>query len=250
MDDSLKHKVERRLARYLSGKWIDMRNDSGVVSFTFDDVPQSACRNGREILERHACHGTYFICGGCTDLASPRGRMHSREDLSGLLLGGHELGCHGFGHKNYQALTTEEIRADIGKNRRFFEDLGCGAAAQSFAYPFGCVSPSVKRLIGQEFASARGIQNEMNVGRADLALLNASPLYQRLWDQARLAALIERNASEKGWMLFFTHEVVDDPDEFGCTPSLLEFAIREANALGCRVLAVKHALEYVTSPPG
>jgi hypothetical protein len=75
-------------------------------------------------------------------------------------------------------------------------------------------------------------------------------LYQKLWDQPRLATLIERNAREKGWLIFFTHEVVDDPDEFGCTPSLLEFAIREATSLGCRVLAVNHALEYITSPPG
>lgn len=227
-----------------------MRNALGVVSFTFDDVPQSACRIGREILERHACRGTYYVSGGATDSDSRKGRMHSRGDLLGLLHSGHELGCHGFGHRNYQALTAEEIRADIGRNRRFFEDLGCDAAAQSFAYPFGCVSPSVKRLIGQEFASARGIHNELNIGRTDLALLNASPLYQKLWDQPCLATLIEQNAREKGWLIFFTHEVVKDPDEFGCTPSLLEFAIREANALGCRVLAVKHALEYITSPPG
>jgi peptidoglycan/xylan/chitin deacetylase (PgdA/CDA1 family) len=245
MDDSLWHKVERRIARFSARKPISMCNEMGVVSFTFDDVPQSACRRGRAILERYGYHGTYYICGGNTDLMSDKGNMHSRGDLLGLVEGGHELGCHGFGHRNYQTLTIEEIRADISRNRSFFEDLGCDVAAQNFAYPFGCVSPTVKRLIGREFISARGIRNDLNVNRADLALLNAPPLYQNLWNRTSLAELIERNARQKAWLIFFTHEVVDDPGEFGCTPSLLEFAVQETRASGCLVLPVIRALRHV-----
>lgn len=242
---SLRHKVERRLARHLAAKRVRMRNKSAVVSFTFDDVPQSACREGRDILERHGCRGTYYVCGGTTDTVSVRGKMHSRGDLLSLLDRGHELGCHGYGHLDYQALTAEEIRADIFRNRAFFRELGCDASVLNFAYPFGCVSPAVKRLIGREFSSARGIRRDLNVLRADLALLNSPPLYQHLWKELSLAELIDRNARENGWLIFFTHGVVDQPDQFECTPSLLDFVVRKALASGARVVPVRQALQEI-----
>lgn len=242
---TLRHKVERRLARYLAAKRVRMLNKSAVVSFTFDDVPQSACHEGRDILEQHGCRGTYYVCGGFTDAGSAGGKMHSRGDLLHLLDRGHELGCHGYGHLDYQALTAGEITADIARNRSFFQELGCDASGLNFAYPFGCVSPAVKRLIGREFSSARGIRPELNVVRADLGLLNSLPLYQHLWKECALAEMIERNARESGWMIFFTHGVVDQPNQFGCTPSLLDFAVRKALESGARVVPVRQALKEV-----
>jgi len=244
-DNNLWHKVERRLARHLAAKRIRMRNNTAVVSFTFDDVPQSACRTGRDILERYGCRGTYYVCGGLTDWSSSNGSMHSRADLLSLLDAGHELGCHGYGHQNYQTLTIEEIRADISRNRIFFEELGCDVVALNFAYPFGCVSPVIKRVASHEFVSARGIRPDLNAYQADLALLNAPPLYEYLWNESSLGKLIDRNARKKAWLIFFTHEVVDEPDQFGCTPSLLDFAVRKAQESGALVLPVKHALEHI-----
>lgn len=242
---SLRHKVERRLARHLAAKHVRMRNRSPVVSFTFDDVPQSACREGRDILERHACRGTYYVCGGFTDATTAGGKMHSRGDLSSLLDRGHELGCHGYGHLDYQTLSAGEIRADISRNRSFFQELGCDASGLNFAYPYGCVSPAVKRLIGRGFNSARGIRPELNVVRADLALLNSPPLYQHLWEEHSLAQMIERNARENGWLIFFTHGVLERPDQFDCTPSMLDFAVQKALQSGARVAPVKQALEEI-----
>src|SRR5437660_4154137 len=107
-EDTLWRKVERRLAVFAATKPITLRNQSTIVSFTFDDVPQSACHRGRDILERHDCHGTYYVCGGLTDSNSFQTRKHSRGDLQRLLSAGHELGCHGFDHKNYKTLSSEQ----------------------------------------------------------------------------------------------------------------------------------------------
>jgi peptidoglycan/xylan/chitin deacetylase (PgdA/CDA1 family) len=238
-EDTLWRKVERRLAIFAATKPIIMQNQKSIVSFTFDDVPQSACRLGRDILERHDAHGTYYVCGGLTDSNSSQAKAHSRHDLQRLLSAGHELGCHGFAHKNYQTLSDEEVRADILRNGFFFQELGCGLRPLNFAYPFGCVSPAAKRLIGASYASARGIRGRLNVNHTDLALLNAVPLYESFWTERSLARLIERNVRKRGWLIFFTHEIAPDPDRFGCTPSLLEFAVREAKNSGGQVMTVK-----------
>jgi hypothetical protein len=91
----------------------------------------------------------------------------------------------------------------------------------------------------------------LNVLRADLALLNSPPLYQHLWKEHSLAELIDRNARENGWLIFFTHGVVAQPDEFECTPALLDFAVRKALASAARVVPVKQALEEIAflAPP-
>jgi peptidoglycan/xylan/chitin deacetylase (PgdA/CDA1 family) len=241
-EDTLWRKVARRLAIFAAPRRVSLQSRSGIVSFTFDDVPQSACHQGRDILERYNFRGTYYVSGGLTDSNGSQARKHSRADLQRLLTAGHELGCHGFAHKNYQTLTSQEIRADIDRNRAFFQDLG-GSLAVNFAYPFGCVNPAVKRLIGDTFISARGIRARLNLEYADLALLNAVGLSDCLWTEESLAQLIGRAAQKKAWLIFVTHAVAPDPDRFGCTPSLLEFAVREAKTCGCRVMTVKDVLD-------
>lgn len=241
----LRYKIERRLSRILAARRVAMRNETPLVSFTFDDVPQSACVSGRAILERYQCRGTYYVCGGLTDVPAAFGKMHSRQELSSLHQGGHELGCHGFGHLDYQRLTRGEIEEDISRNGTFLQDLGCDVTDLNFAYPYGCVSPMVKKLIWRRYRSARGIQKSPNIQHADLALLKAPPLYSCLWNERSLAELIEKSAQRKGWIIFFTHEVTADPDLFGCTPSLLEFAVRKSTESGAFVLPIKEAVGRV-----
>lgn len=242
---SFRHKVERRLARHLAKRPLAMQNSRALVSFTFDDVPQSACLEGRDMLEQQGCRGTYYVCGGLTDTVSAGLPMHSRADLLNLLERGHEIGCHGYRHLDYQALTGDEIATDLARNRSFFTELGCQASIENFAYPYGCVSPSVKGVVGRRFNSARGVWRGLNVARTDLALLRAEPLYQHLWTLPALGEMIDQNAQRKGWLVFFTHGVVDQPNQFGCQPSLLDFAVRTALASGARVLPVNQALRQI-----
>ena len=245
---TIRQKVERRLARHLAVKPLRMLSGGAVVSFTFDDVPQSACREGRDVLEQQGCRATYYACGSFTDTSSSGARMHSRDDLLGLLERGHELGCHGYRHLDYQTLSGDEIAQDLSRNRDFFTEMGCASQVENFAYPYGCVSPSVKSAIGREFNSARGVWRGLNRGCADLALLRAEPLYQSLCTQSSLDELIDRNAQSKGWLIFFTHGVVDQPDRFGCTPALLDYAVRKSLASGAHVMPINRALRRVAHP--
>ena len=171
-------RVERKLARVLSRKTISMRNSKGIVSFSFDDVPASACRTGLTILEQHGAKGSFYVCGSLTDTMAPEGEMHSHADLKRLIANGHEVGSHGFGHLNYQHLSTEKAQEDIEANRTFFTENGMNGAGVTFAYPFGCVSPRAKALIVQKFVCARSTDVGINVKTMDAGLLKAVPLYK------------------------------------------------------------------------
>jgi peptidoglycan/xylan/chitin deacetylase (PgdA/CDA1 family) len=240
-------KIERRIASWTLGRPAKLDLASGIVSFTFDDAPQSACRRGREILERHDTRGTYYICGACTGLRSATGPFHTREDLLRLKENNHELGCHGFGHRSYQTISKDMIRADIIENRRFFERQLSTEAPPNFAYPFGCVSPATKQIIAKEFTSGRGGRHQSNVGHVDLALLSSMQLYERIWNHTSLGRCIEKAAENREWLIFVSHDVIEEPSEFGCKPALLEFAVKRAREFGLRVIPIGDALDSVLS---
>lgn len=237
-------KLERRLARLAVARRAPLASTTGVVTFSFDDVPQSACRRGRDILERYEATGTYYVCGGLTGKESATEPFHDEDDLRSLMCTGHELGSHGYGHLNYQQIGLDRVREDIERNRTFFGDLGYETDPTSFAYPYGCVNPKVKGVCGARFASSRGILGGVNAGSVDLGLVKAVPLYSRTLTSEGVVDLIAEAAREKGWLVFFTHSVVAAPDEFGCTPELLDLAVRCAAESQCRVLTMNEALTH------
>jgi peptidoglycan/xylan/chitin deacetylase (PgdA/CDA1 family) len=234
---SLWQKIERRLARICERQTVELKFDTGIVCFTFDDVHRSACVRGAEVLERYGLKGTFYVCGGLTG----RDDFHTKADLRRLIRSGHELGCHGYAHQGYQSLSEAEMLADIQRNRSFFAELGCDAP-RHFAYPYGDVSPSVKRIAAHEFISARGVQPGINHSAVDVALLKAFPLYQQLWTENAIGAWAEKNAALGGLLIFFTHQVRPDPDEFDCSTELLDFAVRASVESGNGVLTVEAAL--------
>jgi peptidoglycan/xylan/chitin deacetylase (PgdA/CDA1 family) len=219
-----------------------MRNGGGLVSFSFDDVPASACRTGLAILEKYGARGTFYVCGSLTDTAAPEGEMHTHADLRRLVANGHEVGSHGFAHLNYQNLSTRRAQEDINANRTFFANNGMDGAGVTFAYPFGCASPRAKALVIQEFACARSTEAGINRKTMDVGLLKAVPLYEERTDQEAIAVLLETTAAESGWLIFYTHEVCESPGPFGCSPQLLEFTVSQSCQRGLRVLPVKDAV--------
>lgn len=241
-------KVERRLARVLDRRRAVLHNPRPIVSFTFDDVPHSACTRGRALLEAHDALGTYYVCGTYTD-GFREEPMHTRQDLVDLVLGGHEIGCHGFSHVDHQAMDLDGARRDMERNQAFLHELGVLNGATSFAYPFGCFNPALKRLSAEHYTCSRGVVGGINLGEVDLALLGAKALYGSKMTEREVARLIEANARVGGWLIFFTHGVHPSPDNFGCTPQLLETALQVARATGSQVLPVGAALRTALRQP-
>ncbi len=236
------HRVERKLVRGFRRKSVALRNEHGVVSFTFDDVPQSACREGRRILEDHDALGTFYVAGGLEGQVLLSGPIHTRVDLEALVEAGHEIGSHGYSHANYQDLSAEGIEKDIEDNNLYFTKLGFDVPPVNFAYPFGNVGFVAKSICSRHFTTARGVWTGVNIGVADLLQLKSMPLYNSAMVETDIDKLFEIAAQRKAWLIFVSHGVVDDPDPYSCSKRLLIYALDRALNVGLEILTVRNAI--------
>ena len=243
-------KVVRRLARYVFRKPLAMRNTAPLVSFTFDDVPDTAYATGAPMLEEHGARGTFYVSGGLAGSTQPDWRLMSAADCLDLHRRGHEIACHTYSHRAAQTLDAVETNAEIVRNRMFFKSIARDIRPDNFAYPYGSVSPRSKRQFQRYFRSCRGVTGGINAGQVDLALLRAVPLSDGRTDHAAVSRLIEDTVRQNGWLIFYTHDVTANPTAFGCTPGLLDHALARAHEAGCTVLPVRDALRRLTGTSG
>jgi peptidoglycan/xylan/chitin deacetylase (PgdA/CDA1 family) len=215
-----------------------------VASVTFDDFPKSAWTVGGEVLARHGARGTYYTAGGFCGRIADGTVFYDEADLEALASQGHEIGCHGFGHQPTPNLTTQELQADNERNREFLKPFLNGQAPLSYAFPFGRVSPRTKRFFARRFSSIRGVHPGINAGRVDLAQLNTVSLEMRCWDKLAISASIRRAAHDRGWLIFYTHDVSNEPSEYGSTPEMLDWALGEVAEANIPVLPVCEALSF------
>ena len=79
-----------------------------------------------------------------------------------------------------------------------------------------------------------------------MAFLRGNPVYS--WRPlARTRQLIDRNAEEKGWLIFYTHDVCESPSRYGCTPEDFREVVSYAVSSGARVMPVRDAVLHFTA---
>ncbi|MDE2429442.1 MAG: polysaccharide deacetylase family protein [Burkholderiales bacterium] len=239
---SILKKASRFAARHLTCRWLPLGKEKGVVSFTFDDVPASACHRGAELLQQYQARGTFYICGGLTDGVEQTQACHSVRDLHNLVAAGHELGCHTFSHTNCANTSLMEIQRDWDKNQAFFhaEKL----PLSGFAFPFGAYDFGSKVAASKRFFYNRITGGGAQLRRADLSALRAQALYAATTPSDVILKLIQQVASDGGWLIFYSHEVSAHPGPWGTTPEQLEMALRLATQEGCRILPVQDAITF------
>lgn len=243
------NRLRRSAVRNLGRRSFVLESSLPVVSFTFDDIPRSAYRQGGAILARHGLRGTYYISLGLLNGETDLGPQFTVEDLQQLAGEGHELGCHTFDHLDTSISSTAQLEASVRRNRECLQGILPEVKLSTFAYPFGRATLGAKRVLSRHFSCCRGIDPRINVGVIDLNLLAAQPLYSRSVGLERIRAVIHENASVKGWLVFYTHDVCRDPSPFGCTPEYFEAVVETAIESGATIRPVGKALSQV-SPNG
>lgn len=218
-----------------------------IISFTFDDCPASACRAGADILSRHSLHGTFYLSMGLINTAADSGPQFTGGDMENLYADGHEIGCHTYGHSDACKVSAADYERSMRENRDRIRSLLPGVNVESFSYPFGSAPLSAKRSAGKLYSTCRGIFPGINFGIADLNLLCAYRLYSRCESLSRISKIIGINSRCKGWLIFYTHDVQENPSPFGCTPDYLKTVVEYACQSEAIVLPVSKALEVLFS---
>jgi peptidoglycan/xylan/chitin deacetylase (PgdA/CDA1 family) len=240
-DPSLRGKLRRREARLRRRRGLGASPSRPIVSFTFDDIPESAAQAGAGALEARGLRGTFYVSASLIGRDGPMGRYASGEDIRRLALAGHEIGCHTYTHLECGPAEADRIQRDVDINAAALMEL-CGHAPETFAYPFGDVSATAKAELAPRFRLLRALHPGLARRGADL---NQAPSVTVAGPdgEACAAAWIDRAATRRAWLILCLHDVADDPSPWGCTPDGLSRLIARAVAWGCEVLPVAAALD-------
>jgi peptidoglycan/xylan/chitin deacetylase (PgdA/CDA1 family) len=227
-----------------------MKNTTPLVSFTFDDVPKSACTRGRQILEDSGSRGTFYLSLSLMDSDYSIGSAFSRIDLERLIAGGHEIGSHTFGHLDAWATRADLFEASILENQRRLSEISPGQVFRTFSYPLMTPHPRIKRTAGALHVCCRGGGQATNAKTVDLNLLNSYFIDARnRGDLDAMKRLLDESCAATGWLIFSTHDIDERPSPYGCAPGLFEDLVRYARGSGAEVLPVYDAWARLAGDP-
>jgi peptidoglycan/xylan/chitin deacetylase (PgdA/CDA1 family) len=235
-------RLNRLLSRLAPVRSVRLAGGRPIASVTFDDFPKSAWTRGGPVLARHKVRATYYTAGSFCGRTVNDTVFYGAEDLRDLAAAGHEIACHGFAHQPTPTLSLEDLAADAGYNGEFLRPFLAGGAPESYAFPYGLASPRTKKFYAPRFTNVRGVHPGLNSGRADLALLNAISMEQRCWDGEAIARAIARARHDRAWIIFYTHDVSEDPSPFGSTPAMLSEVLDRLAEARIEVLPMREAV--------
>lgn len=214
-----------------------------IVTFTFDDFPRSAHKVGGAILKSFGVRGTFYAAYGLLNTTSScSGDLFCLEDLYGVVADRHELASHTFHHVSCRDTQPAAFVQEVLDGRAAMQCVRGLLVSDNFAYPFGAVTAATKRAVGKTMLSCRSIYRGVNGPVVDLNLLRANPLYGGTEQISMVRKLLRRNQELSGWLIFYTHDVQTTPSRYGCTPVLLESAVKLALDSSMKILTIKEVL--------
>jgi peptidoglycan/xylan/chitin deacetylase (PgdA/CDA1 family) len=215
-----------------------------IVTFTFDDFPHSALTTGGAIIERYGGKATFYVAMGLAGTTNSLGEQFNRADLHTLVDRGHEVGSHTFSHLSSYNAAFVDFKSDVECGEEAIEEELKMRVSRNFAYPYGEATLTAKKRLGPRMRSCRGTCPGVNGPLVDLNLLRANYLYG---DRAEAAEqLIQENKRRGSWLIFYTHDVTENPSPYGCTPELLEAVVSCASFSGARILTVAEVIDELT----
>jgi peptidoglycan/xylan/chitin deacetylase (PgdA/CDA1 family) len=219
-----------------------------IVSFTFDDAPVTAFREGRGILKQFGARATYFVSLGLLDAETEVGKIASAGDLARAVDEGDELGCHTFDHLDAWHTSSAAFMASVARNGQALHRILPGTRFTTFAYPKSGAKLSLKLALANTFMCCRGGGQATNADSADLNLLKACFVDRRTGiDTQFIRTLVDYNTDRGGWLILATHDVAADPSPYGCTPEFLEAIVQYASRSGALLLPVGEACARLMS---
>jgi peptidoglycan/xylan/chitin deacetylase (PgdA/CDA1 family) len=236
--------ISNRATRAIPVKLSHLRLERPIASFSFDDFAKSAWLTGGKIVEDFGSRATFYVCGALQGGTHHGVRSYDEEDLIDLATRGHDLGCHTYDHIAVTNHSASAIEGNLESNAQYVKSL-TGKEMASFAYPFGLASVRKKRLLAERFKACRGIYPGINAGWADFSQLNALCLHQ---GELPIEKYIQKALKQNGWLIFVGHDVDERPSPFGCTPKVLENALRLVSEAGIELMTVEAALRRILEP--
>lgn len=219
-----------------------------LVSFTFDDFPKSALSVAGAILREHGAVGTYYASLGLMGKTTPTGQMFEQRDLEVALEQGHELGCHTMDHFPAWSTRPDLFERSVEANSRTLAKICPPARFRSLSYPIEEPRPQTKRRMARHFDCCRAGGQTFNNKWIDRNALRAYFLDHR--NRHNLAAvrdIIFANQRSRGWLIFATHDICNEPTAYGWTESSFREIVACCASSGARIVPVSVASNMIAN---
>lgn len=245
-------RIQAHLMRRFAPKTLHVTSARAVISFTFDDVPDSTLYYGATILEKYGLRGTFYIAGHLAGRSETTRQLINENGIAELAERGHEIGCHTFSHPNIATLSGVQLQSETDQNRAFLNRVldkhqGKAGSQLNFAYPYNAVSYFAYRRMAKNYRSCRAGENRINRGATCLQMLFGMEIGRPDEEVTQLKAEIDAVKAQPGWLIFFTHDISETPTPYGCTPAAFERLVQYAVQSGCEILTVNEALNSYQS---
>lgn len=239
-------KSKRYIWENVYARKIDIKLDRAIFSFTFDDAPISAATTGAEILERYHATGTYYLAMGMPESDANKRFFVGAQEIAPLLEKGHQIGCHTYGHIDLSKEPTAKACADCDRNTGILKELLAGRDVEHFAYPLGRVSLANKKQLRHRYITLRSTYEGINQGRTDLTYLKSIPVYSSTLNRTHILDMIKKAVRDRGWLIFYTHDIADKPTPWGATAEDFQWAVEQCANTGGEILNIGQAFSRIT----
>lgn len=240
--EKLRRKAASRISRHWALERRRLKSARPMVSFTFDDVAESAYGLAAPLIETTGARATFYVSTALLGKIGAHYRFLDANSVAELHRRGHEIGLHGHAHVSFAGLSEQSIVFDIRANRDGLQSLCHGAEPENFAYPYGEVSWAAKRTLSRLTRSCRTVTPGVQSGVIDPSYLRSVELADARLAPATLDKYLDRAVERTGWLIFCLHDVSDSPSPYGCTPTLLGRALVGAAARKLEIVTVRQGL--------
>jgi peptidoglycan/xylan/chitin deacetylase (PgdA/CDA1 family) len=240
---SLGVRISARLSRHIPTRPVALKNEKPIMTFTFDDVPETALTEGARLLEQAKARGTFYISTALLGRRTAHWTVIDAEGVRELHHGGHEIGLHGHAHLPVGLYRDSEFAADIARNRETLRSIDPSMLAENFAYPYGLANFARKLRLSKLVRSSRGVESGVNSGTIDAQFIRGVALGEASIGYAEIDRYLDQAIDNNGWLVFFTHDVGDAPSPYGVSKRMLHYAVEAAIRRGIDILTLDAALD-------
>ena len=244
VSDSLFRRVGRKFIPFFAQRTFEFELDQPIVSISFDDFPKSVMENALPLLDKYGWKASFYVAAALENTTNHLGLHFDRHDLHRLQKQGHEIGCHTYQHLNITEISNVRVADELNVNAKEIQKLGITSPLRTFAYPFGETSIQRKSLLSHQFSSMRGIMPGVHYNKVDLNQIKSEPIYSGP-KMAHTHKLIESLKHKPGWLTLFTHDIRDNPSEWGCTAKDFEEILVSIHNSGAKVLPIQETIDYL-----